>query len=81
MKKKHIRKYIRRADDYMEAIDRKIDCMDKTLFLISLGLEYFYQKEDCQEVRAIQLIRDNLKALNDNEIAGLHEVLNSLKDV
>lgn len=81
MKKRHIRKYIRRADDYMETIDRKMICIDKTLFLISLGLEYLYQKEDCQEISAVQLIRDNLKALSDNEIAGLHEVLNRLKDV
>lgn len=81
MKKKHIREYIRRADDYMETIDRKMICIDKTLFLISLGLEYLYQKEGCQEISAVQLIRDNLKALSDNEIAGLHEVLNRLKDV
>ena len=40
MKKKEIRKYLRRADDYMEKIEKKMRYIDSTLFFISLGMEY-----------------------------------------
>ena len=81
MKKKNIRKYLRRADDYMEQIERKMKCIDSTLFFISLGMEYFHQTEDCFEVNAIQFINDYLKAVRNIEITGLHEVLEKLKSI
>ena len=61
MKKKEIRKYLRRADDYMEKIEKKMRCIDSTLFFISLGMEYFYQQEDCQQSNMVQLVKDYLK--------------------
>ena len=81
MKKKEIRKYLRRADDYMEKIEKKMRYIDSTLFFISLGLEYFCQQEDCQQVNMVQLIKDYLKTINNFEVSGLHEVLKELKDV
>ena len=55
MKKKEIRKYLRRADDYMEEIEKKMGYIDSTLFFLSLGLEYFCQQEDCQQVNMVHL--------------------------
>ena len=81
MKKKEIRKYLRRADDYMEEIEKKMGYIDSTLFFLSLGLEYVCQQEDCQQVNMVQLIKDYLKTIKDVEAAGLHEVLKELKDV
>ena len=81
MKKEKIRRYLRRADDYMEEIEKKMRYIDSTLFFLSLGLEYFYQQEDCQQVNMVQLIKDYLKTVKNVEVAGLHEVLEELKEV
>lgn len=81
MKKKEIRKYLRRADDYMEKIEKKMRYIDSTLFFLSLGLEYFCQQEDCQQSNMVQLVNDYLKTVKNVEVAGLHEVLKELKDV
>ena len=77
MKKKEIRKRLR----YMEEMERKVRCLDSTLFFISIGMEYFHQTEDCFEVNTIQFINDYLKAVRNVEIAGLHKVLTELKSV
>ena len=81
MKKEKIRRYLRRADDYMEEIEKKMRYIDSTLFFLSLGLEYFCQQEDCQQVNMVQLIKDYLKTIKNVEVAGLHQVLKELKDV
>lgn len=81
MKKKHIRKYLRRADDCMEEIERKIRCMDAVLFFLSMGMECFYQTEDSQEVKTVQFIRDYLKTIKTGEIADLHGALERLKKI
>lgn len=81
MKKKHIRKYLRRADDCMEQIERKMKCIDSVLLFFSMGMEYFYQKEDCPEVKTVQFIKDYLKTIRTDEITDLHEVLARLKEV
>lgn len=81
MKKKEIRKYLRRADDYMEKIEKKMRYIDSTLFFLSLGLEYFCQQEDCQQSNMVQLVKDYLKTIKNVEVAGLHQVLKELKDV
>ena len=47
MKKKEIRKRLR----HMEELERKVRCLDSTLFFISIGMEYFHQTEDCFEVK------------------------------
>lgn len=81
MKKEKIRRYLRRADDYMEEIEKKMRYIDSTLFFLSLGLEYFCQQEDCQQVNMVQLIKGYLKTIENVEVAGLHQVLKELKDV
>ena len=81
MKKKEIRKRLRHMEDYMEEMERKVRCLDSTLFFISIGMEYFYQTENCFEVNTIQFINDYLKTIRNVEIAGLHEVLTKLKSV
>lgn len=81
MKKKHIRKYLVRADDCMEEIERKLKGIDSVMFFLSMGMEYFHQKEDCPEARTVQFIRDYLKTMRTDEIAGLREALDQLKEV
>lgn len=51
------------------------------MFFVSSGLEYFYQQEDCQQANMVQLIKDYLKTIKNVEVAGLHKVLEKLKDV
>jgi len=81
MKKKEIRKRLRHMEDCMEEMERKMRCLDSTLFFISLGMEHFHQTENCFEVNTTQFIKDYLKAVRNVEIAGLHEVLTELKNV
>ena len=81
MKKKHIRKYLARADDCMEQIERKLEGINSMLFFLSMGMEYFYQKEDCPEAKTVQFIKDYLKTIRTGEITDLHEVLDRLKEV
>lgn len=81
MRKKQIRKYLQRADDYMEKLEKKMRSMDAALFFISLGLEYFHQEGDCYEVGAVQFINDSLKSMRAVEVADLKEVLDELRKV
>lgn len=81
MKKKQIRKYLRHAEDCMEEMERKMKCLESTLFFISLGMECFHQTDDCFEANTIKFIKDYLKAVRNVEVAGLHEVLTELKSV
>ena len=79
MKKKQIRKYVRDADDYMESIEKKLACMGEVLFFASMGMEYFQQKEDSPEARVLQLVREYLSALRNDEVSGLRKALEELK--
>lgn len=81
MKRKQIRKYFRRADDCMEQIERKLEGINSMLFFLSMGMEYFHQKEECPEAKTVQCVRDYLKTMRTGEIASLHEVLEQLKKV
>ena len=81
MKKKHIRKYLVRADDCMEQIERKLRGIDSMLFFLSMGMEYFYQKEDSPESKTVVFIKDYLKTIRTDEIASLHDALTQLKKV
>lgn len=81
MKKKNIKKHLQRADGYMEEMERKIKCMESALFFLSLGLEYFHQQENCHDANTVQFISSYLKAVKDNEVAGLHDVLEKLKGI
>lgn len=81
MKKKDIRKYLRCADDCMEQIERKMKCINSMLLFLSMGMEYFHQKEECPEAKTVQCVRDYLKTMRTDEIASLHEVLDQLKEV
>ena len=81
MKKKQIRKYLRHAEDCMEEMERKMKCLESTLFFISLGLECLHQTGDCFEANTIKFIKDYLKAVRNVEVAGLHKVLTELKSV
>ena len=80
MKKENIRKYLRRADDYMEQIERKMKRIDSALFFISSGMEHFHQTEDCFEANTIKFINDSLKTLRTGDIAELHKTLDKLRE-
>ncbi len=79
MKKKHVGKYVQQAEDKLEVIQRKMRNMEGALFFISLGLESFYQSEDCYEADTIQAIRNYLKSLTAGEIKEMEKVLKHLK--
>ena len=81
MKRKQIRKYLVRADDCMEQIERKLEGINSMLLFLSMGMEYFHQKEDCPEAKTVQCVRDYLKTMRTGEITDLHEVLDRLKEV
>ena len=81
MKKEKVRRYLRRADDYMEEIERKMKCIDGTLFFILLGMENFYRQEDCYEVGMMESVRDYMDMLRTGDMAKLHKVLDKLREV
>ena len=81
MKKENIRKYLRRADDCMEKVERKMRCIDATLFFLLMGMESFYRQEDCYEVAMLEAVRDHMKMLEEGDIAELHNILNKLREV
>ena len=79
MKKEKVKKYLRRADDLMEEIERKMRCMDATLFFLLLGMENFYRQEDCYEVGMLQTIKEYLDMLQTGDITELHKILDELR--
>ncbi len=79
MKKKHVRKYVQQAGDKLEVIQRKMRNIEGALFFISLGLEAFYQSEDCYEADTIQAVRDYLKTLTAGEMKEIEKALKHLK--
>ena len=81
MKKEKVRRYLRRADDYMEEIERKMKCIDGTLFFILLGMENFYRQEDCYEVGMMESVRDYMDMLRTGDMAKLHKILDKLREV
>ncbi len=81
MKKRHLRGYVRDADDYREAIERKLACMDEVLFFASMGMEYLYQEEDCAGAKVLQLLKEYLRSIRTGEMAGLRDALEQLKKV
>ena len=81
MKKEKVRRYLRRADDCMEEIERKMRCMDSVLFFILLGMENFYRQEDCYEVGMLEAVRDYMEVLRRSDIARLHKTLDKLREV
>ncbi len=81
MKKEKVRRYLRRADDYMEEIERKMKSIDGTLFFILLGMENFYRQEDCYEVGMMESVRDYMDMLRTGDMAKLHKVLDKLREV
>ncbi len=81
MKKKQIRKYIRHVEDCMEKIERKMKCIDSTLFFISLGMEHFYGQKDQYEIGMVDNIRDCITMLRTGDIVELNKTLDKLKEV
>lgn len=81
MKKEKVRRYLRRADDYMEEIERKMRCIDGTLFFILLGMENFYRQENCYEIGMLETIREHMDMLRAGDIAELHKILDKLREV
>jgi len=79
MKEKYIRKNVQQAEDKLEAIQRKMRHLEGALFFIALGLESFYQCEDCYEVDTIQAVRDYIKTLTEGELTELEKRLEHLK--
>ncbi len=81
MKKEKVRRYLRRADDYMEEVERKMRSIDATLFFILLGMENFYRQEDCYEVGMMEAVRQYMDMLRTGDIAELHKTLDKLREV
>ena len=81
MKKEKVRRYLRRADDYMEEIERKMRCIDGTLFFVLLGMENFYRQENCDETGMMDTVRTYLEVLRAGDMAELHKTLDKLRKV
>ena len=79
MKKEKVRRYLRRADDYMEEIERKMRCIDGTLFFVLLGMENFYRQENCYETGMMDTVRTYLEVLRAGDMAELHKTLDKLR--
>ena len=78
-KKEKAKKYLRRADDLVEEMKRKMRSMDGVLFFMLQGMEFFYHDDNCYEVSAVEMIRDYLVTLQDRELAELEKQLEHLR--
>ena len=74
MKKEKVRRYLRRADDYMEEIERKMRCIDGTLFFVLLGMENFYRQENCYETGMMDTVRTYLEVLRAGDMADIYVI-------
>lgn len=81
MKKKQIRKRLRHVEDCMEEMERKMRCLDSTLFFVSLGMEYFYGQKDHYEIGIVGTVRECIAKLRTDDIAELHKTLDELREV
>lgn len=79
--KEKIRKHLRRADDALENVKRKMQSVDGALFFILQGMEYFYQQDNSYDVCAVEMIRDYLTDLQSSELAELEKHLEHLRKI
>ncbi len=81
MKKKHIRKYLRSAEDKLEEVQRKMKYIDNAMFFIILGMESYCQNEGNNEAGTVHAIRDYLKTIRAQDLAEIEKLLSHLKNV
>ena len=81
MKRKKMRKYVRRAEDKLEEMERKIRCLEDAVFYIVLGMEALSQQENCCEANTMQAVGGCLKTVRTTDIMGLYKALEELKEI
>ena len=79
--KKKLRRDVRRAEDKVEEIRRKMKHINDAMLFIVMGMEASYQSEDSCEVNTIHTIREYLRTLRTEELAELERLLEHLKKI
>ncbi len=75
MKRKKWRRYVRRTEDKLEEMERKIRHLEDAVFYIVLGMEVLSQQENCCEANTIQAVGGCLKTVRTMDIVELYMVL------
>lgn len=75
MKRKKWRRYVRRTEDKLEEMERKIRHLEDAVFYIVPGMEVLSQQENCCEANTIQAVGGCLKTVRTMDIVELYMVL------
>ena len=77
---KNIRKELRRLEDVVDSIERKLHHTAGLLELIRLGMERLYKEEDTYEISSVIVLKEYLLTINNTEIAKIQTMLTEMKE-
>ena len=76
---KNIRKELRRLEDVVDSIERKLYHTAGLLELISLGMERLNREEDSYETSSMRILKEYLSEVNGTEITKIRTILAEIK--
>lgn len=75
-----ILKELRRLEDVVESIERKLHNTAGLLELVRSGMERLNKQDDTYEISSVTILKEYLLAINDTEIAGIQAMLAGIKE-
>lgn len=75
-----ILKELRRLEDVVESIERKLHNTAGLLELVRSGMERLNKQDDTYEISSVTILKEYLLAINDTDIAGIQAMLAGIKE-
>lgn len=75
-----ILKELRRLEDVVESIERKLHNTAGLLELIRSGMERLNKQDDTYEISSVDILKEYLLAINNTEIAKIQTMLAGIKE-
>lgn len=75
-----ILKELRRLEDVVESIERKLHNTAGLLELVRSGMERLNKQDDTYEISSVTILKEYLLAINDTDIAGIQAILAGIKE-
>lgn len=75
-----ILKELRRLEDVVESIERKLHNTAGLLELIRSGMERLNKQDDTYEISSVDILKEYLLAINNTEIAKIQTMLTGIKE-
>ncbi|MCI8358260.1 MAG: hypothetical protein HFI51_08975 [Lachnospiraceae bacterium] len=78
--KKNLRKELRRIEDVVDTIEKKLHNTAGIIELMRLGMERLYQEDDLYEISAMSVLEEYLLSMKHTEITKIQNILTEIKE-